>query len=117
RTRDAASCNTVPVCSHAVYPRPPHSLPTRRSSDLALMIAAAKGHADVVELLVRAGADVEAQTEHGDTALSIARARGDQKVIKLLDRKSTRLNSSRVSISYAVFCLKKKIKNKVIITQ
>src|SRR5699024_12333416 len=26
------------------------------------------------------------------------------------DRKSTRLNSSHVSISYAVFCLKKKIK-------
>src|SRR5690554_1809652 len=28
------------------------------------------------------------------------------------DRKSTRLNSSHVRISYAVFCLKKKIKNK-----
>src|SRR5437868_7478022 len=28
------------------------------------------------------------------------------------DRKSTRLNSSHVSISYAVFCLKKKNKNK-----
>src|SRR5439155_11317872 len=27
---------------------------------------------------------------------------------KLLDRKSTRLNSSHVAISYAVFCLKKK---------
>src|SRR5690349_21874467 len=27
------------------------------------------------------------------------------------DRKSTRLNSSHVEISYAVFCLKKKIKN------
>src|SRR5699024_7456039 len=27
---------------------------------------------------------------------------------ELLDRKSTRLNSSHVSISYAVFCLKKK---------
>src|SRR5699024_12015405 len=27
----------------------------------------------------------------------------------VLDRKSTRLNSSHVSISYAVFCLKKKI--------
>src|SRR5699024_11820692 len=27
-----------------------------------------------------------------------------------VDRKSTRLNSSHVSISYAVFCLKKKIK-------
>src|SRR5690625_4285926 len=29
--------------------------------------------------------------------------------LKLLDRKSTRLNSSHVAISYAVFCLKKKI--------
>src|SRR3712207_7283600 len=28
------------------------------------------------------------------------------------DRKSTRLNSSHANISYAVFCLKKKIKNK-----
>src|SRR5207249_9283349 len=28
---------------------------------------------------------------------------------KMKDRKSTRLNSSHVSISYAVFCLKKKI--------
>src|SRR5262245_64338545 len=30
----------------------------------------------------------------------------------LLDRKSTRLNSSHLGISYAVFCLKKKKKNK-----
>src|SRR5690554_7153069 len=30
-----------------------------------------------------------------------------------LDRKSTRLNSSHVRISYAVFCLKKKKKNKI----
>src|SRR5438874_9494401 len=29
--------------------------------------------------------------------------------VGLQDRKSTRLNSSRVEISYAVFCLKKKI--------
>src|SRR5690625_7064329 len=29
-----------------------------------------------------------------------------------LDRKSTRLNSSHVAISYAVFCLKKKTKKK-----
>src|SRR5690606_41000741 len=29
-----------------------------------------------------------------------------------LDRKSTRLNSSHVKISYAVFCLKKKIKTR-----
>src|SRR5207253_10897753 len=30
-----------------------------------------------------------------------------------LDRKSTRLNSSHVAISYAVFCLKKKKKKKI----
>src|SRR5690625_7114747 len=29
----------------------------------------------------------------------------------IIDRKSTRLNSSHVAISYAVFCLKKKIKH------
>src|SRR5438874_6368048 len=31
--------------------------------------------------------------------------------LKLADRKSTRLNSSHVEISYAVFCLKKKRKD------
>src|SRR5699024_11937430 len=40
----------------------------------------------------------------------------DGKIITMLerhdiDRKSTRLNSSHVSISYAVFCLKKKTQN------
>src|SRR5690606_32293982 len=33
---------------------------------------------------------------------------GDLRTPVLLDRKSTRLNSSHVKISYAVFCLKKK---------
>src|SRR5690348_17732378 len=33
--------------------------------------------------------------------------------ITLIDRKSTRLNSSHPSISYAVFCLKKKKKKKI----
>src|SRR5947207_10722980 len=32
---------------------------------------------------------------------------------RLIDRKSTRLNSSHTVISYAVFCLKKKKKNKL----
>src|SRR5437773_7711844 len=35
-----------------------------------------------------------------------ARGRGEEQ-----DRKSTRLNSSHITISYAVFCLKKKKKN------
>src|SRR3989442_6338475 len=42
--------------------------------------------------------------EHDPDAVPITRAR------KRKDRKSTRLNSSHVRISYAVFCLKKKKK-------
>src|SRR5690625_504026 len=39
-------------------------------------------------------------------------------IVTLDDRKSTRLNSSHVAISYAVFCLKKKKKNnRTIITK
>src|SRR3989442_9341711 len=44
----------------------------------------------------------------------IARRAATQAVVSLpvdRDRKSTRLNSSHVRISYAVFCLKKKKKN------
>src|SRR5690554_7384137 len=37
-------------------------------------------------------------------------AEKDERNIRLRDRKSTRLNSSHVRISYAVFCLKKKKK-------
>src|SRR5690349_24081082 len=40
--------------------------------------------------------------------------RGAQRLAELrLDRKSTRLNSSHVETSYAVFCLKKKKKKKI----
>src|SRR5690625_5749391 len=42
------------------------------------------------------------------TALSRVAVAGDQGAFVELDRKSTRLNSSHVAISYAVFCLKKK---------
>src|SRR3989454_8850858 len=45
--------------------------------------------------IVRAGRDAHAQGDRGDDAL---------------DRKSTRLNTSHLVISYAVFCLKKKKK-------
>src|SRR2546429_4104077 len=58
----------------------------------------------------RAAADLGAVQHHvvsaGD---SCARRRGERGRV---DRKSTRLNSSHGYISYAVFCLKKKKKNK-----
>ena len=40
-----------------------------------------------------------------------------KKQSKKTDRKSTRLNSSHGYISYAVFCLKKKTKNDVIVNR
>src|SRR5689334_23740517 len=43
----------------------------------------------------------------GEHGARIGRARSVE-VLALRDRKSTRLNSSHSSISYAVFCLKKK---------
>src|SRR5690554_7244256 len=43
-------------------------------------------------------------------ALAICESARNHKGLTLVDRKSTRLNSSHVRISYAVFCLKKKKK-------
>src|SRR5690625_6727332 len=48
--------------------------------------------------------DAYALTRNGKGAVGL----GVSLVASVLDRKSTRLNSSHVAISYAVFCLKKK---------
>src|SRR5690554_7091024 len=45
----------------------------------------------------------------GDKVKASVKFRG-REIVHAEDRKSTRLNSSHVRISYAVFCLKKKIK-------
>src|SRR3712207_8948567 len=45
---------------------------------------------------------------HGDAAVDGGDHAADLR-LAVLDRKSTRLNSSHANISYAVFCLKKKI--------
>src|SRR5437773_3697048 len=48
--------------------------------------------------------------------VAVVKCRGGER--HNLDRKSTRLNSSHITISYAVFCLKKKIqKNNTTLTQ
>src|SRR5437660_6177653 len=53
------------------------------------------------EALVRVASEVRAEWLLELFPYEVRRARGG-------DRKSTRLNSSHVAISYAVFCLKKK---------
>src|SRR5699024_12803694 len=80
-----------------------HSFPTRRSSDLAYGSAMYAGEATgKIEHKTTAPATEAAKRWQGwGTALKPA-------FEPIVDRKSTRLNSSHVSISYAVFCLKKK---------
>src|SRR5436305_4008672 len=89
-----------------------HSFPTRRSSDLvALARALASDPAIVLLDEPLSAVDIETRTKLLDE-IEIAQNRVGIPFIYVThkDRKSTRLNSSHVRISYAVFCLKKKTK-------
>src|SRR5699024_12854029 len=78
--------------------RPPKStlFPTRRSSDLYSRDDSREHNGRAHSRQRRKQAVPRAYNKRGKRSV-------------FLDRKSTRLNSSHVSISYAVFCLKKKI--------
>src|SRR5688500_19668072 len=90
--------------------RPPSAtlFPTRRSSDLQVV----KNRNDRSDLTGRIE-DFASRELHRQPAATVRIDQLD------LDRKSTRLNSSHLVISYAVFCLKKKNKpeTKISITQ
>src|SRR3712207_8381362 len=73
----------------------------------ALPIYFAAPRVDHLDLVLGEGRDVQAPPVLGDRHVVGAEA-GDAQ-LPLEDRKSTRLNSSHANISYAVFCLKKKI--------
>src|SRR5204863_8483277 len=94
-----------------------HSFPTRRSSDLLYRCsrkAISRGHrldcisSGITDNPGRRYSYMKTFT----TALMAGKGRRltsvSPKPESPLDRKSTRLNSSHVEISYAVFCLKKK---------
>src|SRR5699024_12408923 len=87
-------------------PRDLHSFPTRRSSDLASAQARRRDRG------LAARAQVVRLPHHRRTRRPRHRARPADRHPPPGDRKSTRLNSSHVSISYAVFCLKKKKKKR-----
>src|SRR5699024_11299223 len=82
-----------------------HSFPTRRSSDLGWLISATGTDTVMSQRFSSAPSTTSTGwTPTKNRATSSAGRRSGS------DRKSTRLNSSHVSISYAVFCLKKKKK-------
>src|SRR5205807_9182849 len=103
----------LPLCpSLPAPPRDLHSFPTRRSSDLIApsTYGVIPGNDSTFQdLCDHAGAENLAWTLghlHGHEAPP-----NEQMLtwpIDRVDRKSTRLNSSHLVISYAVFCLKKK---------
>src|SRR5688572_32104639 len=89
-----------------------HSFPTRRSSDL---IAGASYRLLYLEGRLIDAVRRDPPTVTGDGYSTIRRLiahenrrRLERRPFTALDRKSTRLNSSHSQISYAVFCLKKK---------
>src|SRR5699024_12628134 len=93
-----------------------HSFPTRRSSDLlqvAQQAHLATHFEDANYPLLQTEAALE-QYLYAHTALNTIQHEALEHPAPIAvgcskaDRKSTRLNSSHVSISYAVFCLKKK---------
>src|SRR5207249_10408970 len=90
------------------HPPDPHSFPTRRSSDLIGVIASEfiLAPAGLGRVISDAYTDFNNRQMYALMLLLVIVAT----VVNMLlqDRKSTRLNSSHVSISYAVFCLKKK---------
>src|SRR5438876_2145095 len=85
-------------------PRALHSFPTRRSSDLAISgTLATANSSETIRSWVNPPprwTTTQASRKWSGAPLH-------------LDRKSTRLNSSHPSISYAVFCLKKKMQDEI----
>src|SRR5690349_24201558 len=79
--------------------------PTRRSSDLAANPLEAAEAAFVAARRDVRRRGFSRQPAHRARRRSLTRS---SVVSSVTDRKSTRLNSSHVEISYAVFCLKKK---------
>src|SRR5690606_41479518 len=88
-----------------------HSSPTRRSSDLAFADRRVQPQYEPAPGVRVAGHPRNRSTiaaRHIGMGPTAQTSGFGSSLQDILDRKSTRLNSSHVKISYAVFCLKKK---------
>src|SRR5690606_40599244 len=98
-------------------PRDLHSFPTRRSSDLAYLEDPIHEAGFFIRKYLRQWpyyqkrdnlpAKGKTSTAREIHITGVPKNASQTKYAGQLDRKSTRLNSSHVKISYAVFCLKK----------
>src|SRR5690606_41086790 len=96
--------------SRSRHPPPLHSFPTRRSSDLHPAHTVLPDNGGLAGIRGSGNIQRQAVRPHRAGSAQIAAGPGGPGISAgaTLDRKSTRLNSSHVKISYAVFCLKKK---------
>src|SRR5207248_6061187 len=106
-----------PCFYRSSHPPDLHSFPTRRSSDLEHVQSSTTPQSVLLTGLARARGfrldgygvlfDVEFPSIRRSVAWTMrALERPDPELLAAIDRKSTRLNSSHRTISYAVFCLK-----------
>src|SRR5205807_9372337 len=91
-----------------------HSFPTRRSSDLYCLARSKQMPRKLTATSSTpwAGRTIDLATWRRRSNSSSAPSSSSPRIppSTIIDRKSTRLNSSHLVISYAVFCLKKKKK-------
>src|SRR5690606_40905139 len=107
------SCGYCVLISYSAALRHLHSFPTRRSSDLPMAILGMPGRKIQRQFLLRLPSKLGEAGHLGQIHVGLHVTDGQlQHPLHPLpvevDRKSTRLNSSHVKSSYAVFCLKKK---------
>src|SRR5207248_10317271 len=110
--RTTASHHSSPFLSQCSPPHP-HlpSFPTRRSSDLRRAGGPSVGECSCTTSRNRNQRGKPPWTASPRSSSAPAPSEPAPPIIWLEDRKSTRLNSSHRTISYAVFCLKKKKHN------
>src|SRR5205807_10584557 len=92
-----------------------HSFPTRRSSDLTIIVFLSylTSLYEPLEHMTSTAQTIQEAAAEADRVSEVLELEPDVKdKPNAIDRKSTRLNSSHLVISYAVFCLKKKKKKK-----
>src|SRR6266478_9015774 len=76
----------------------------RRCGYTALMEAVWNGHLDIVDLLVRHGANLEATDDGGNTVLIWAARQGRENVVACLIQKGAALNSQNTAGDTAIIC-------------
>src|SRR3712207_7431868 len=87
--------DALPICAHLAHQHPDRPAVRDGVMEVEQEVVALPGQAHEESREQRPALQVEAPAR--------------QLPLQALDRKSTRLNSSHANISYAVFCLKKKL--------